>query len=135
MKRIICFMLALVCLACVTSCGKTTDENYIDLTTMNDTMIQTNMGNMSRFPEAFGGKTVKMKGFIAGNEELTELYCVYIDPTGCCTRLMTVKWAEGYTTPGSTETITIEGTYDASYTGVETDYICGRLLDVKILEE
>lgn len=134
MKRIICLMLAIVCLVCFASCGDKKDENYIDLTEMNDTLIQTNLGNMSRFPKTFDGKTVKMKGIIATNEEGSEQYCVYIDSTGCCTRLMTVKWAEGFSTIGSSDNIVIEGTYDGFYTGVKEDYICGRLVDVKIVE-
>ncbi|MBQ9112167.1 MAG: hypothetical protein IJY08_01140 [Clostridia bacterium] len=134
MKKIICLMLALLCLACFVSCGEDEpkDENYIDLTSMSATMIQTQLSNMSAFPDLFADKTVKMQGFVAMSEDGADIYCVYNDATACCTRLMVLEWPEGQEMPNADVTMTVEGKYDGSYTGVVQDYICGRLTDITV---
>lgn len=133
MKKIICILLAVLCLGCFASCGGGKNDNSnIDLTTMSDTMIQTQLSNMSAFPSEFGGKTVKMQGFVAINETGEEVYCVYTDPTGCCTRVMVLDWPVGSDIPNASTTVTVEGTYDGAYAGVQKDYICGRLTNITV---
>ena len=119
-------------LTCLVACGEQSDSNLIDLTSMSDTMIQTQMSNMSAVPDTFGGKTVKMQGFIAINTTGDEVYCVYSDPTGCCTRVMVLDWPEGSDIPDASKTVTVEGTYDGAFEGVQKDYVCGRLVNITV---
>ena len=132
MKKFITVLLAVLMLTCLVACGEQSDSNLIDLTSMSDTMIQTQMSNMSAFPDTFGGKTVKMQGFIAINTTGDVVYCVYSDPTGCCTRVMVLDWPEGSNIPDASKTVTVEGTYDGSFDGVQKDYICGRLVNITV---
>ena len=64
------------------------EEDYIDISGMSDTMEFAELYNVSYYPDAYEGKTFRMRGQFTSiyiEEEDTRYYACYVlDDTGCC---------------------------------------------------
>ncbi len=108
MKNILCLFLALILSLTFVSCSKKDAENNtlnskaanqssqntsdnsaeIDLTAMSATMVYTELYNMVAKPDAFVGKTVKMRGKYSVYKGDGRKYyvCEVTDSTACCSQ-------------------------------------------------
>ena len=97
----------------------------IDLTKMSSTMIYSKVYDMLDNPDAYVGKTVKMKGSFAAYDgsEYREHYfaCVIADATACCQQGLEFRLKDGLTYPDDYPTIgkniTVIGTFNTYMEG------------------
>ncbi|MBQ9557871.1 MAG: hypothetical protein IJU94_04615, partial [Clostridia bacterium] len=75
----------------------------VDLTTLNSTMVYSEVSNMINEPEKYVGKTIKMKGqFNASYFEGTGNYYYYVviaDATACCAQGLEFVWEGEHSFP------------------------------------
>ncbi|MDO4287980.1 MAG: hypothetical protein Q4C55_02220 [Eubacterium sp.] len=119
--------------------GVSTAAPDVDLTTLNSTMVYSEVFNMTVRPEDYVGKTVKMRGQFAVYEDTAKgkqyFACVIMDATACCAQGIEFvlsgdhSYPEDY--PPSGEEITVQGVFQ-SY--VEDDYTYIQLVDAAFLE-
>lgn len=64
------------------------EEDFLDLSQMSDTMVFAELYNITIYPDAYAGKTLKMRGQFTSvyiEEEDARYYACYVlDETGCC---------------------------------------------------
>lgn len=96
-----------------------TGTEMVDLTALSSTMVYGEVFNMLMQPEAYMGKTVKMKGeFSVYTDENTGKHyfaCIIKDATACCAKGIEFELAGDYAYPEDYpevgETITVQGIY------------------------
>lgn len=142
MKRLLSLSLILLCVSLLLcACGNSQQDNStsdttnvpvtqkatidIDLTKMSSTMIYSKVYDMLDNPEAYVGKTVKMKGSFAAYEggEYRDYYfsCVIADATACCQQGMEFRlkdesvYPDDY--PAVGKDITVVGTFNTYMEG------------------
>jgi len=147
MKRIISLSLIMLCVSLLLcACGNSQQDSStsdtaivpqstqavtqkatvdIDLTKMSSTMVYSKVYDMLDNPEAYVGKTVKMKGSFAaydGNEYREHYFaCVIADATACCQQGMEFRlkddavYPDDYPTVG--KDITVVGTFNTYMEG------------------
>ncbi|MBQ7499646.1 MAG: hypothetical protein IJT91_02000, partial [Clostridia bacterium] len=123
---------------CAVSCGAASDSPVdVDLTTLNSTMVYSEVSNMINEPEKYVGKTIKMKGqFNASYFEGTGNYYYYVviaDATACCAQGLEFVWEGEHSFPddypenGAEVVVTgVYGQYEelgVTYNYVSTDNI------------
>ena len=68
--------------------GIVVEGDLVDLSEMSSTMVFAELYNVSMYPDAYAGKTLKMRGQFTSiyiEEEDTRYYACYVmDETGCC---------------------------------------------------
>ncbi len=141
MKKAVCLVTALLLLALCAGCGgdqpEPADEEIratvteasggvdIDLTTLNSTMVYSEVYGMMSEPETYIGKTVKAKGpFAVYHDEANDNYFFAVrisDATACCAQGLEFVWAGDHTYPDDypeldTE-IVITGTFNTYMDG------------------
>ncbi len=110
-------------------------ELDVDLTTMNSTMVYTEVFQMMQAPDQYMGKTVKMTGSFAVYEGDGRNYyaCLIADATACCSQGIEFLWKGDHSYPADypapgTE-ITVTGIFDTYYEG---DYMYCQLIDAEV---
>lgn len=122
-----------VLLLTVSSCGEpkktdsvntfqteNTSEIDVDLTELSSTMVYSEVYNMVVTPEAYVGKTIKMRGKFSYYEdpqsEKQYFACVIVDATACCAQGLEFVLRGDYTYPDDYPTadseITVIGTFE-----------------------
>ncbi len=113
--------------------GAAATDVDVDLTTLSATMVYSEVYNMMTGPEAYMGKTVRMKGELAyyKNEATGKEYfaCIIRDATACCAQGIEFELAGDYKYPDDypelgTE-ITVKGVFD-TYNEGENRYVTLR---------
>ena len=144
-KRVCMFLivLALIPLAACTGKNGTTASNAskkvdVDLTDLSETMVYSEVYNMTVKPEDYTRKTVKIKGKFAyyknPNTKKEYFACIVSDATACCTQGLefildgTHRYPDDY--PKVDSEITVVGTFD-SYEEDKCRYC--RLLNASIV--
>lgn len=96
-----------------------TDEIDVDLTQLSSTMVYSEVYAMVYEPQAYLGKTVKMKGlFTAFEGDAGKVYfnCIVQDATACCAQGLEFELSDRYVYPDDYpqpgEEITVQGTFD-----------------------
>lgn len=132
MKRVLAIILCVLFIAGLSACGKDeseviyggngkvknkpAEETTVDLTTMNSTLVYTEVSQMLSKPEDYIGKTVKMNGkfnlFYNNDETKTYYACVVKDATACCQQGLEFILKDGYEYPKLDDEITVEGTFE-----------------------
>lgn len=107
----------------------------VDLTPLSAVAAYSGIFNMVMSPEAYNGKTVRMRGrFILYEEPETgvrHLACVVADAGGCCAQGFELFLSDPDACPDPDTTVTVQGTFEAS----EQDGIpSGRLTAARLLD-
>ena len=112
------------------------DDTYIDLTTLSATMVYSEVFMMMREPEDFIGKTVKMKGLFNyyhdEDSDISYYSCIIQDALACCSQGIEFELSKDQSPVELTvgDTICVEGVFD---TYVEGKNIYATLRDAKII--
>ncbi|MGM9645037.1 MAG: hypothetical protein ACI3X1_08120 [Eubacteriales bacterium] len=148
MKKIIALLLVSLFLFAVCSCDSKTENESgslaatdqtqetqasidVDLTALSGTMIYAEVYNMMTNPDAYLGKTVKMRGSFAVYEGASRNYyaCLISDATACCSQGIEFILDGNYSYPNDypepNSEITVTGVFD-TYT--EGDYLYCQLI-------
>jgi len=109
----------------------TTPAIDIDLTTMNATMVYSEVYQMLTEPDQFCGKIIRMRGTagMVPGDGRNYYTCVIKDATACCANGLEYVLQEGYKYPNEGEIITIIGEYE---TYEEDDLTYCQLKDARI---
>lgn len=121
------------------SCGNSAgskDEDYIDLTLLNENMAYAQVTNMVNNPEVYHGVKIKTDGiFTFADVDGTIYYSVFINDTaGCCSQGLDFECKENSSLENQLqigEEITVEGYFD-SYTEGDTVFCCLRDSTLKV---
>ena len=102
----------------------------VDLSSLNATMVYSEVYDMMYYPEAYLGKTIRMTGIcsVYHSESLNKDYyaCVIQDATACCAQGIEFILNEDCTYPEDGDVITVTGVFD---TYKEGEYFYTTLLD------
>ena len=153
MKRIICFVLALLMILSMAGCGNSdsnlaseqngdisnnsVDKYDVDLTKLSSTMVYSEVYNMMTNPDEYIGKKVKMSGNFGVYQDQTtnKIYfaCLIADATACCSQGIEFVLEGDYSFPEDypeiNTIITVSGTFD---TYEENGYTYCQLIDAKM---
>ncbi len=106
----------------------------IDLTQMSSTMVMAQVSAMQYEPDAFLGKTVKMRGtfLVSYGDTRNYYYCLVSDAAACCQQGFEFLWndhvfPDDYPEPGAE--IIVEGTFDTYW---EDGYQYMQLVDASL---
>ena len=148
MKRVLCLILALAAALSLASCGEDTTaassaappaDRYaavdIDLSAMSSTVAYSMVTMMWEDPDAYRGKTVRMKGAFAYTQEGDNYYfaCLVTDSTACCSQWIEFVTADGRSKPSDFPSqgaeITVTGVFG---TYMEGDSLYCQLADAEL---
>ena len=122
-------MLILLLALSMAGCGKRTPVD-VDLSGMSDPMAYSTIIQMSQEPEAYVGKTVRIKGTfgVLHSEAMDRYYysCDVKDQAGCCTEGIEFILPEGQAYPERGDKIVVSGRYE---TYEEDGGVYGQLVD------
>lgn len=123
-SAVIAIMIGIIFVA-IGGCSTPADKssNYIDLTTMNSTMVYSQVYDMVSNPNDYKGKTIKAKGtcgiYTDNNTGKTYYSVVIQDALGCCSQGLEFVLKSG-NYPNRGKTIIIEGTFGTYKEGNNT---------------
>lgn len=142
MKNFISISLILVMILLMCSCSSeskektadtinttvnTAEKNIdVDLTQLSSTMVYSEVSNMVSNPADYIGKTVKMKGTFATDENSMYYFCVIADATACCSQGLEfilkgdAKYPQDY--PNVGDEISVIGKFESYNEGTEIYY-------------
>lgn len=138
MKKIICLLLILQILICVSACENSKSQNdnteetvsTVDLTVFSDIMVYSQIYNIITNPTDYLGKIIKLTGNFAFFEDSANgnqyFACLVNDETGCCSLGFefvldgNFSYPEDYPSPGTEVTVT--GTLETYEEGGYTYY-------------
>ena len=124
------FLIIVICLT-FSACG--VGQADIDLTTMNSTMVYSQVSNMVSKPSDYKGKVVKAKGtcgVYTDSRTGKKYYSVIIqDATACCSQGLEFVLKDGKY-PSKGKSITVEGTFS---TYRENGYTYCQLSNAKLI--
>lgn len=140
MKKSISVILVLIMIFSLCSCSSgskekaaetvnvtTAEQNVdVDLTVLSSTMVYSEVSNMVSNPADYIGKTVKMKGTFATDENEMYYFCVIADATACCSQGLEfilkgdAQYPQDYPTAG--DEISVVGRFESYNEGTETYY-------------
>lgn len=144
MKKAICVLSALALVLSLCSCGaKNTDTPSsadsefetvtltpdsavdLDLTALSSTMVYSEVYNIMSAPDDYIGKTMKMDGAFATDDNDVYYFCIIKDATACCQQgiefiLEDATYPDDYPEKGSD--ITVVGTFERYYEGDQPYY-------------
>lgn len=127
---VVAFLITIICLT-FSACG--TNQTDIDLTTMNRTMVYSQVSNMVSKPSDYKGKVVKAKGtcgIYTDSRTGKKYYSVIIkDATACCSQGLEFVLKDGKC-PSQGKNITVEGTFS---TYREDGYTYCQLSNAKLI--
>ncbi len=135
MKKAVCVLLTLVFTLALCSCGaqKTVPASSaagqeletvaltdsapvdLDLSEMSGTMVYSEVYNIMTKPDDYIGKTIRMNGAFATDDNEIYYFCIIKDATACCQQGLEFVWPGQHTYPtdfpDTGADITITGTY------------------------
>lgn len=87
----------------------------VDLTQLSSTMVYSEVYAMVYEPEAYLGKTVKMRGLFASTEVDAQTFyaCIIQDATACCAQGLEFEPRNPERLPEPGQEITVQGTFDS----------------------
>lgn len=131
MKKAAGLLLALIFIFSISACKKEPEKSSgeidVDLTSMSNTMVYSEVYNMLNTPEKYVGKRVKMRGVFSMVEGESRNYftCVISDATACCSQGMEFslagehKYPDDY--PELGDNVTVVGEFE-TYTEGENRF-------------
>ncbi|MBQ6264094.1 MAG: hypothetical protein IJK60_01430 [Clostridia bacterium] len=145
MKKTVCIIFSLLFVCSLCSCGSEKTQpasagsgaEYqtvplsdgsdvdLDLTALSSTMIYSEVYNIMSTPGDYIGKTIKMNGVFATDDNENYYFCIIKDATACCQQgiefiLNGAQYPDGYPSLGSD--ITVLGTFEQYYEGDQPYY-------------
>ena len=137
MKKVFILLAVVLLTVSFSGCGGNpdADQDMVDLTTMNSTMIYAEVNNMVTTPEQYEGKTVKMRGTFAiyPGDNRNYYACLIADATACCSQGIEFVLKGNYSYPDDYpdlgSNITVTGTFDTYMEG-DTKYC--QLIDASM---
>ena len=145
MKKAVCVILALVFTLALCSCGaqKTVPASAssgqeletvaltdsapvdLDLTSMSGTMVYSEVYNIMSNPDDYIGKTIRMNGAFATDDNEIYYFCIIKDATACCQQglefiLKGTQYPDGYPDIGAD--FTVQGTFERYMEGDQPYY-------------
>lgn len=145
MKKAFCVLFALIFAFSLCSCGAkqsqpapnsagaefqtvtlpSGSEVDLDLSAMSGTMVYSEVYNIMSSPEDYLGKTIKMNGAFATDDNEIYYFCIIKDATACCQQgiefiLKDGNYPNDYPEPGTD--ITVKGTFEKYMEGDQAYY-------------
>ena len=137
MKKAICIILSLAFVLSLCSCGAekkqpapvesaaAAQQVDLDLTALSSTMVYSEVYNIMSAPTDYIGKTMKMDGAFATDDNEVYYFCIIKDATACCQQgiefiLKDGQYPKDYPPLGSD--ITVVGTFEQYFEGDQPYY-------------
>lgn len=120
MKKWVALIFAALTVLCLAGCDEAPNYNSVkvDLTTLNSTMVYSEVYNMVNTPDKYVGKTVRMRGSFSvyKTDERNYYACIISDATACCSSGIEFVLAGEYAYPDDYpeegSEITVTGIFD-----------------------
>ena len=134
-KAILLCLLSLCLILSSAGCGSKVHKAPvdIDLSGMSEVMVYSTSIQIAENPEAYAGKTVRIKGTfnITHSEALNRDYycCLVKDQKGCCTEGLEFVLPADQSYPDVGDVITVSGTYETYF---EDGGLYGQLVDAVV---
>ena len=146
MRRIFIFSVICVLLLSVVGCSDSVDNTQsgakhtddtsasvdIDLTSLSSTMVYSEVYNIMSNPDEYIGKTIRMNGAFATDDNEIYYFCIIKDATACCQQglefiLKGTQYPDGYPDIGAD--FTVQGTFERYMEGDQPYY---HLIDAEL---